>query len=99
VVQESDYTSDPICRLCGVLYSQHLQCPSCGIYCGPGHFQEVTTPYRDLLLCFECIKLWQGLEGKVGREIPWIVFKNKDLYYGLKGQPLKEWPVSEKARR
>jgi len=96
---EVDYISDPVCRLCDSPYAGHPQCQCCSIYCGPGHFQEEVIHYRGHLLCSECIKSWQQLDEKAGQKTPWVVFKNRTDFYNSSGEPIKSWPLAEKARR
>jgi len=93
-----DYTQDPLCHLCSSPYTRHPQCQCCSIYCGPGHFQEEVFPYRGKKLCALCLKAWQRLDEKVGKEAPWAVFKNRIYYYNADDKPIKPWPVAEEEK-
>lgn len=87
--QSSDYSHDPTCRLCGVLYDRHARCQCCGIYCGPNHFQEATVPYRNKRLCGLCIAGWTEKEKAAGHSISWETFKKRDKYYPVDDQLLE----------
>ena len=89
MTDDSDYTQDPVCRICGVLYAKHPQCECCGIYCGPNHFREGVSRYRGHRLCDHCIEAWPALEEKLGRVVLWLPFKNRDREYRAGGRNLK----------
>ena len=90
MTESSDYSQDPICRLCEVPYADHPRCQCCGIYCGPNHSHEGVSHYRGKLLCASCIQSWPAMEERVGHKVLWEVFFNRDRYYRADGQPLKE---------
>ena len=90
MTQFSDYTSDPVCRICGVLYSEHLQCRCCTIYCGPNHFLEEVILYRGKELCDLCIEAWIHFEKVDGHEVAWGAFSGRNKYYRLNGQRRKK---------
>jgi len=89
MTESSDYSQDPICRLCEVPYANHPRCQCCGIYCGPNHFHKGVSYYRGKGLCGMCIRDWVSFERRVGQEVPWEVFLNRDKHYRADGQPLK----------
>lgn len=76
----TEYTQDPNCRICGVPYAGHPRCASCSIFCGPGHFQELS-PYRGKSLCGLCIEAWKRLEEDVGDNVLWHMFLKMDSFY------------------
>jgi len=85
LTQEVDYTSDPVCRICGALYSKHLKCQCCNIYCGPNHFQEKVYHYRDKKLCELCIDDWKHFEKAIGYKVDWEIFLGRNNYYRVDG--------------
>ena len=91
MTEDSDYSQDPNCRLCGAPYAGHPRCQCCGIYCGPGHFREGVSRYRGKALCGLCIEEWEAMEKRVGHKILWEVFLNRDRHYRADGQPLKKY--------
>jgi len=84
--QSSDYTQDPICRICGAPYAGHPRCQCCGIFCGPKHFREGVSRYRGKRLCTMCIEEWESMEKRVGHEVLWKVFSDRSNYYRPDGQ-------------
>jgi len=93
MTQSSDYSHDPICRLCGIPYDNHLRCQCCRIFCGPNHFNEGVSHYRGKALCDLCIEEWKALEERVGYKIPWEMALDRNKYYRPDGQ------LREEARR
>jgi len=85
----TDYSQDPVCRLCEVPYDNHPRCQSCGIFCGPNHFQKGVSPYRGHQLCSLCIAGWKSLEVRVGCEVSWKIVSDRSKYLRVHGAALK----------
>jgi len=86
LTHEIDDTSDPVCRICGTIYSEHLKCQCCTIYCGTDHFQEKVYHYRGKKLCDLCIKDWIHFEKVVGYKVAWDTFLSRNHYFRIDGQ-------------
>jgi len=90
LTKEVDYTNDPVCRICGVLYSKHIKCQCCNIYCGPKHFQEKVYDYCGKRLCELCIKAWIDFEKVIGYKVDWDTFLSRSKYFRVDGQQMRK---------
>ena len=59
------------CPVCGVAFSKHKRCDTCGIFVGRNHLTVFLKPYRKYLLCLSCIQQWKDLERLGGKPVQW----------------------------